>query len=136
MHNILLEICGAQRLDLLSGVHPFGHGPLALAALVLTPHKRLLLEIVGGLMVLLLALQQLAKVSKPIAFVWDRWNRLMHGVGNFQARLILTLMYYVVVMPFGLIVRSFTDPLRIKHPPTAWLAHSDEKMDMDWAKRL
>jgi hypothetical protein len=99
------------------------------------PRHPIFLAVLVGLVVFLAILQQLAKVSKPIAVLWGAWNRLMHVIGNFQARVILTILYAIIVLPFGLIVRLFTDPLRIKHPPDAWLEHPDEAMDMDWAKR-
>jgi len=66
---------------------------------------------------------------------WAAWGRFWKMVGNFQARVILTILYVVVLLPFGLIVRLFSDPLRIKKLPTQWLEHPDEVMDMQWAKR-
>ncbi len=66
---------------------------------------------------------------------WAAWTRLAKKIGNFQARVILTIMYVVVLLPFGLMVRLFSDPLRIKKRPTAWLDHPDEVMDLQWAKR-
>jgi hypothetical protein len=99
------------------------------------PRHPIFLAVLVGLVILLALLQQLAKVSKPAAAVWGVWNRMMHAIGNFQARVILTVLYAIIVLPFGLIVRLFTDPLRIKHPPTAWGEHPDETMDMNWAKR-
>lgn len=45
---------------------------------------------------------------------WQRWLRLATIIGDFQARLILSLFYFVIVLPFGLLVRLFADPLGIK----------------------
>ena len=70
-----------------------------------------------------------------VYFIWKVWPLLAKGIGNFQARLLLTLMYAVIVLPFGIIVRLFADPLRIKKTPTHWLEHSVEATDMSWAKR-
>jgi hypothetical protein len=47
----------------------------------------------------------------------------------------LTVLYAVVLLPFGLVVRLFADPLRIKKRPTEWLEHPDEVMNLQWAKR-
>ena len=66
---------------------------------------------------------------------WQTWKRLAHTIGNFQARILLTVFYGIVVFPIGLIARLFLDPLRIKHPPTSWLNHADETHDLLWAKR-
>ena len=45
---------------------------------------------------------------------WKAWLRLATIIGDFQARVILSLFYFVIAMPFGLGVRLFTDPLGIK----------------------
>jgi hypothetical protein len=63
------------------------------------------------------------------------WKRVAHVLGNFQARILLTIFYGIIVFPFGIIARLFTDPLRIKRPPTQWLEHTDEAHDLEWAKR-
>jgi len=70
-----------------------------------------------------------------VFFIWKVWPGLAKGIGNFQARLILTIIYGIIILPFGLLVRLLADPLRIKKLPTAWIEHSQEKMDMQWAKR-
>jgi hypothetical protein len=66
---------------------------------------------------------------------WQVWVRLAHKIGNFQARVLLTVLYGVIVLPFGLAVRWFGDPLRIKRRPTGWLNRADETHDMKWAQR-
>jgi len=66
---------------------------------------------------------------------WQNWSRIAHAVGTFQARVLLTLFYVVLVLPFGLFARWFTDPLRIKCRPTHWLDHPHETHDLPWAKR-
>lgn len=67
--------------------------------------------------------------------IWQAWTRLVHKIGNFQARVVLTVIYAVLVLPFGVIVRLFADPLRIRKRPTRWLDHPDEAMNMEWARR-
>lgn len=66
--------------------------------------------------------------------VWQAWKELAHKIGNFQARVILTVFYGALV-PFGLGTRWFSDPLRIKSLPTQWLDHPDDACDMVQAKR-
>ena len=67
--------------------------------------------------------------------LWAAWKRLAHKIGDFQARVILTVIYASLVLPFGLAVRMFADPLRIKRHPTAWLDHPQESTDMEFAHR-
>ena len=66
---------------------------------------------------------------------WAVWTKIAHKIGNFQARVLLTIMYAILVLPFGLAVRLFGDPLRMKTPPDQWLDHAEEKMDLEWAHR-
>jgi hypothetical protein len=70
-----------------------------------------------------------------VFFIWKVWPGLAKGIGNFQARLILTIIYGILILPFGAVYRLLGDSLRIKKRPTAWIDHSQEKMDMQWAKR-
>ena len=66
---------------------------------------------------------------------WQGWKRIAQKIGDFQARVFLTVFYGVVVLPFGLATRAFADPLRIKKRPTQWLDHSAEVYDLPWARR-
>lgn len=66
---------------------------------------------------------------------WQAWKRIAHAIGNFQARVLLTIFYAVLVFPFGIAARLFSDPLRIKRRPTQWLEHPNEAHDLQWAKR-
>jgi hypothetical protein len=66
---------------------------------------------------------------------WQAWKDLAHKIGNFQARVILTIFYAVLVLPFGLMARLFSDPLRIKKKPKQWLDHPTEAYDLEWARK-
>lgn len=66
---------------------------------------------------------------------WQGWKDLAHKIGNFQARVILSIFYAVLVLPFGLAARLFSDPLRIKKLPQQWLDHPAEAYDMEWARK-
>ena len=56
--------------------------------------------------------------------LWEKWKAFGHKIGNFQARLILTLFYFVVIGPFALVVKFVSKPLRLKllHASN-WLSH-------------
>jgi hypothetical protein len=66
---------------------------------------------------------------------WQGWKDLAHKIGNFQARVILSIFYAVLVLPFGLAARLFSDPLRIKKKPEQWLDHPNEAYDLEWARK-
>jgi hypothetical protein len=67
--------------------------------------------------------------------LWEGWKRIGRKIGDFQARVLLTLIYAIVVLPFGLIVTLLGDPLRIRKPRERWQEHPDDKMDLRWAHR-
>ena len=46
--------------------------------------------------------------------VWGKTKRVLRAVGDFQARVLLTIFYLVLVAPIGLTVRALADPLRVK----------------------
>jgi hypothetical protein len=72
---------------------------------------------------------------KTLKRAWEGWKKIAHKIGNFQARVLLTIFYGVLVLPFGLAARLFSDPLRIKKTPTAWLDHPNEAYGLDWARK-
>lgn len=51
------------------------------------------------------------------------WKRIAKKIGDFQARILLIIFYFVILMPFALIVRLATDPLAIKKGggPRGWV---------------
>lgn len=53
--------------------------------------------------------------------LWRGWKRLARRIGDIQARVLLTLFYFVILSPFALIVRWASDPLAIKAgTPHGW----------------
>lgn len=48
---------------------------------------------------------------------WDGWMIFADHFGRFMSGVILTLLYFTVVLPYGLAIRFFGDPLAIKSPP-------------------
>ena len=69
--------------------------------------------------------------------LWNLWLRVAKVVGEFQARLILTIFYYFVMGPFALCLRIFSDPMRLKIPkPLTWLSvHTLAEKKFDAARR-
>jgi hypothetical protein len=60
---------------------------------------------------------------------------MSRAIGNFQARVLLTILYFTVVLPFGVGSRLFSDPMRIRHRPTGWLDHPPIPATIEWARR-
>ena len=66
---------------------------------------------------------------------WAVWKRIAHKIGDFQARVLLTVIYAVLILPFGLVVRWFSDPLNIKKPPLRWFDHPHETSNLQQARQ-
>ena len=69
--------------------------------------------------------------------IWEGWKRVGGMIGDFMGRLILTMFYFTLVLPFGLIMRLFSDPLTLKtkDSPT-WQPRDEDQATLDSARRL
>lgn len=62
--------------------------------------------------------------------LWERWKVIAHVIGDVQARLLLSLFYFLFLSPFALGVRLFSDPLRVKaHNRPRWISSAPETAD-------
>jgi len=69
--------------------------------------------------------------------VWDGWVKVGHALGDFIGRLFLTILYFTIVAPFGLITRLFNDPMQIKGEGSPeWLTRGESESTVDEARRL
>jgi hypothetical protein len=54
--------------------------------------------------------------------LWAWWKAVAHRLGTFQARVILSAFYFVVLAPFALGMKVAADPFRGRPPgASAWL---------------
>lgn len=35
--------------------------------------------------------------------IWERWKIIAHAIGVFQSKVLLTIFYFIFLLPFGLI---------------------------------
>lgn len=65
-----------------------------------------------------------------------RWKRFVAQVGDFQSRVVLGYFYFVVVLPFGLLVRLAIDPLQLRRPSThsLWVERPAATSEIDDAR--
>ncbi len=77
------------------------------------------------------------KKTSAVKRLWERWKRVGKRIGDFQARLLLSVFYYVVFAPFAIAVRWLSDPLAIKDgAPRGWqLKREGEKSPTERATR-
>lgn len=69
--------------------------------------------------------------------LWQGWLRVGKLIGDFIARLVLSSLYFTLVLPFGLITRGTADPLALRRrSPPAWLPREGTAPSIDEARRL
>jgi hypothetical protein len=71
---------------------------------------------------------------------WRHWIALTPHIGNFQARLLLTLLYFTWFVPFVMLVRLLSDPLGVRGrrkpvATTAWQKRFAQKRDVQALRR-
>lgn len=49
-----------------------------------------------------------------LKWLWRKWLPIAHAIGNFQAQVILSIFYVVVLLPVGVMYRFFTAPFDLK----------------------
>ena len=70
--------------------------------------------------------------------LWNRWKAFGQKIADFQARLILTLVYFIVALPFGVFVRLLSDPLAVKNQrsrETMWFPKNADEPTLENARR-
>ena len=73
-------------------------------------------------------------------YIWKRfvawWMPIAEKIGNFMNRVILSIFYFVVVLPFGLGVSIFLDPLGLRSKRrTAWTKCAPESNTIEESRR-
>ena len=69
--------------------------------------------------------------------LWERWKRIASKIGDFQARALMTVFYFLILGPVAMVLRWRSDPLAIKpRTPRGW-SDSEEKagVPMEQARR-
>jgi hypothetical protein len=69
---------------------------------------------------------------------WAGWKELAGYFADFQSRWLLTVFYFTLALPFGVLTRLFTDPMQTRQPPTmsGWTLRTEHKDTLDASKRL
>lgn len=68
---------------------------------------------------------------------WAVWKKVGQFMGDIIGRIVLTLFYFTIFLPFGLIMRLFRDPLNIKQQiPSRWQARKTKELTLEDGQRL
>jgi hypothetical protein len=58
-----------------------------------------------------------------LKLLWNRWKAFGHWLATIQSRIFLFVFYFVILGPFALVMRMFSDPLRLRQSvPAGWLS--------------
>ncbi len=68
--------------------------------------------------------------------IWNAWKHIGQMIGDFLARIVLSIFYFTIFLPFGLGVRLFGDPLAIKNLQPTWIERNTHDRTLEDARRL
>lgn len=66
--------------------------------------------------------------------IWDLWKRTAETIGDFQFKLLFSILYLLILTPLGLISSFFTDTLSKKRPPK-WTEIKDNTSTVEVMRR-
>jgi hypothetical protein len=68
--------------------------------------------------------------------IWASWKRFGHFMGDLLARVVLTIFYFTILLPFGLLTSLFGDPLNIRSKAKpSWLKRETGDRTLTEARR-
>lgn len=73
-------------------------------------------------------------MNEILQLAWKRLLVITAVIGDVQGRLIASLFYYTVLVPFGIGTRLFTDQLR-RDGPSQWLERPSVSVTLEDAKK-
>jgi hypothetical protein len=69
--------------------------------------------------------------------IWHVWKRFGQFMGDLIGRLVLTVFYFTLFMPFGLGMRFFGDPLALRpRGRSKWLERTTKDLTLEDTRRL
>ncbi len=72
-------------------------------------------------------------IKKFFSTIWNAWKKVGEFIGNVIGRVFLMLFYITVVLPFGVALRLFGDPLRIgsKFKAPGWVVRDADDLTIE-----
>ena len=68
--------------------------------------------------------------------IWAGWKRFGHFMGDMLARVVLTIFYFTILLPFGLLTTLLGDPLNIRSKSKpSWLKRETGDRSLTEARR-
>ena len=77
------------------------------------------------------------KNSSRLQIIWSVWKKFGEVIGDFVARFVLTVFYFTVLVPFGIGVQMFGDPLKLKRTTSdvRWQIRGKVEVSLDSFRR-
>ena len=76
------------------------------------------------------------EMKKHLMQLRHGWIRLSKKIGDVQARILLGIVYVLLVVPLGYLMRIFSDPLRLKPSSGSnWIERKIAQPQLEDAKR-
>jgi hypothetical protein len=73
--------------------------------------------------------------TKPLAKLWHGWKQFANRLGNYSSRIWLAFIYFILMIPFGLLMRLFINPWKSSQTRgTAWIPKESAKTDLSSAR--
>lgn len=67
---------------------------------------------------------------------WAHWKRIAHAIGVVQTRVLMVVLYFIFVLPLGLVMRLRGDPLHLQPRSQGnWTAHRHQEPNLDSVHR-
>lgn len=67
---------------------------------------------------------------------WEGWKKIAHVIGVFNTRVIMSILYFIVVLPMGLVFRLVSDPLQLQEPKDSnWVALPADEHKLESARQ-
>lgn len=67
--------------------------------------------------------------------LWAGWLKIAHIIGTFQARVLLSIFYFVIVPFFALLVKMLRDPLALREETRATFWVERSALHSDFGRR-
>ena len=76
-------------------------------------------------------------ILSVLSRAWKAWQRVAHWIGEKQAIVVYTVLYFAVIGPIALVRRLFSDPLQLRgrRGSTFWLPRAATPATLDEARR-
>jgi hypothetical protein len=78
-------------------------------------------------------------IPTSLARAWTAWQRVAHWIGEKQAIVVYTVLYFAVIGPIALVRRVFSDPLQLRGrqrtSTSFWMPRAPIPVSLDEARR-